>query len=71
MKLEAGKRYVRRDGTVTPPLVVDLWTEGFLQDPETEFIFDSRDEELGDCVFVSEKNPKDLVAPYEGHGEAP
>ncbi len=38
MELQAGKRYRRRNGTITPPLE---HYNVFLLDPETGFVFDN------------------------------
>lgn len=65
MKLEAGKRYVRRDGTISGEL--ELYPRGWLQDPDTSLFFDPSDEEFGHLVFVGTKScAKDLVKEYEG-----
>ena len=71
MKLEVGKRYVRRDGTITPPLMVDPWGwEDTLIDPETEMVyFSDGDDDYTSFVFSFRKDMKDLVAIYQGDEE--
>jgi len=82
-KLEAGKRYVRRDGSVTPKLEdVGTIERPIVFDPETRFIFstDAAEAELG-LVFPGSidsatgaqlEHPHDLIreASVEdcGHG---
>ena len=63
MKLEVGKRYVRRDGTVTPPLTLD--NDGDFLDPETMMAFDNDD--FGNLVFGSFmiRMESDLMQEYE------
>ena len=65
MKLEAGKRYVRRDGTVSNPLVFGLF--GFLCDTGTLMHFDPEDKAYGWMVRPESKqtHDHDLMAPYE------
>lgn len=64
MKLEVGKRYVRRDGTVTPPLVVDQWNSDWLCDPEHDIAYDNSF--LGHQVFSFQEDECDLMEEYKG-----
>lgn len=65
MKLEAGRRYVRRDNTVTPPLVMDM-DEGYLYDPENKLYYDHLDPKDGWRIFPSSRknHAADLVADF-------
>ena len=59
MKIEAGKRYIRRDGTISPPLV----TEGiFLLDTETDLRFSYY---TGAVFSGDRKHPGDLMSEWE------
>jgi hypothetical protein len=64
MKLEAGKRYVRRDGTITPPLE-PCHRSDWLLDPETEFYF-AWDDELPE-----ETDPDDYPADWNTRVSGP
>lgn len=68
LKIEAGKRYVRRDGSVTPPLMVDpLGFEDIVVDPVTEMVYSSKEgNERGAFVFSFAEDEWDLVSAYEG-----
>lgn len=65
MKVEAGKRYVRRDGSVTDPLVFDEETP-FLIDIETGFYYDALDDFVGNMIMPYSKieHDCDLIAEY-------
>lgn len=47
MKLQAGKRYRRRDGTITPPLA-KCYRDDWLIDPEHGYYFAKSDEPPSD-----------------------
>lgn len=68
LKVEAGKRYVRRDGSVTPPLMVDpLGWDNIVIDPQTELIYSSQEgDERGPFVFSFREDAYDLMSVYEG-----
>lgn len=68
MKLEVGKRYVRRNNTVTPPL---RKFRPFLIDRKTLLMYDPEDEERGWMAFPVSKteHEHDLMKPYEGDDE--
>lgn len=56
LRLKKGKRYVRRDGTITPKLIKN---GVFLHDTETDFLF------MENNSFVTiESHPKDLISEY-------
>jgi hypothetical protein len=59
LPLAAGKRYFRRDGSITPPLTLNPAGDG-LQDPETRYYFPPDDP----LVLFEPDDPKDLVADY-------
>lgn len=60
MKPEAGKRYIRRDGSVSPALIPDTWGWGnHVQDPETEMVFVENGQ-----VFTYQNDGYDLVEEY-------
>lgn len=64
--LEEGKRYVRRDGTVTEKLVrKDFSGIEYLVDPDYCFLYDARDSS-GNKVFSDPENQHDcdLVQEY-------
>lgn len=60
MKIQEGKRYVRRDGSVTNPLITNSF--GDFLDEETNFCFS---EESGLVYGGEEKDPKDLIKEYK------
>ena len=57
MKIEVGKRYIRRDGSVTPPLVT---LDGLISDPETGYVF----RDFDGHVYTDDDGPKDLVSEH-------
>jgi len=59
MKIQEGKRYVRRDGSVTKPLT--MICKNYFEDEETGFFYMSDD---GSVFGEEEKDPKDLVKEY-------
>lgn len=66
LKLEAGKRYIRRNGSVSGEL---KWHGRFLQDPYNDLVYDPRDEIVGfavlpcgDGTFIP--HPSDLMEPH-------
>lgn len=63
--LKVGGRYVRRDGTVTPPLVKGVAFD-WLLDTETKWEY-SPTESTGNLVYPleSDDHEHDLVAVYE------
>lgn len=72
MKLEVGKRYVRRDDTVSPKLVYDPYGDEedgnyWLLDEETGFVYSDYEAD-GNMVapFSFGKHPKDLMEEYKG-----
>lgn len=71
MKLKDGKRYIRRDGTVSPELVYDPYGpeengDYWLYDEETKFVYSDQDVN-GNMVTPSlGKHPKDLMEEYKG-----
>jgi len=66
MLVYEGKRYIRRDGTVSPPLVVDHYEE-YLVDPETKWEFErpEQESEEGNLVYPGEEHPHDLMEEYK------
>ena len=65
MKLETGKRYIRRDGSVTDPLVVGEGTDkGWLIDTTMNLAFDPASPR-GHLVFSFIASDFDLVMEYE------
>jgi hypothetical protein len=65
MKIEVGKRYVRRDGSVTPVLSED-WVPGtgYAHDTESSFVYDTKGGPLDHQVFSYKKHPYDLISEY-------
>ena len=66
MKLEAGKRYRRRDGSVSGKL---QQSGTLLRDPYSSYLYDPRDEIAGFAVFPLgdgdfEPHPCDLMEPH-------
>jgi hypothetical protein len=65
MKIEVGKRYVRRDSTITKPLVPDYMPDSdFALDPETELAYGTRGEPLDHQVFTHRQMHADLMSEY-------
>lgn len=65
MKIEVGKRYVRRDGSVTPPLEPDFFTDtGFALEPERDFVYGTFGKPTDHQVFSSEEHAADLISEY-------
>lgn len=67
MELKEGARYVRRDGTVTDPLVLN--DEGFLHDEDAGLNYDPQDSDYGhyvwgDTSLDQEEDPCDLIKIY-------
>lgn len=63
LPLQAGRCYVRRDGTITPPLTVE---DPFVVDPETNYVFAPHAPDVfgpSPAVF----DDKDLVADFAEH----
>ena len=66
-ELNLGGRFVRRDGTVTPPLEKSTTWRGGLTDPETLADYDPNDED-GHFYWGPEAGHEyDLVAVYVEH----
>jgi hypothetical protein len=65
-ELKLGGRYVRRDGTVTPPLETSLHWRGGLTDPETGADYDPKSDE-GHFYYEGDTHELDLVAVYVEH----
>lgn len=66
MKVELGKRYKRRDGTITPPLEGSRLFPGLLMDTEFAFVFDAADEEAGNMLLPEEGETEyDLIEEYK------
>lgn len=59
MKVEAGKRYVRRDGSVTPKLVVGDY--GYIRDAETGYLYLENDPYV---IGESHLDNYDLISEY-------
>ncbi len=64
MKIEVGKRYVRRDGTVTKPLEPDFMDTDHALDPETGFLYGTHDGKLDHQVFSHMQMAADLISEY-------
>lgn len=65
MKIEIGKRYVRRDGTVTPLLIADFVPEThFAYDKDSHFVYSTKGEPLDHQVFSYMEHPCDLMMEY-------
>lgn len=67
LSIEAGKRYKRRDGSITPELVLKDNGEGFLMDPQQGWDYDP-ESDFGHQVveFKGAMHPHDLIEVYEG-----
>lgn len=64
-KIVAGRRYVRRNGTITPPLVVSRFHDYWLSDPETGMAY-SDDPETGHLAIPGfGEHRHDLLAEAE------
>jgi hypothetical protein len=68
MRIEVGKRYVRRDGSVTKPLTGfpcddDVWA----CDPDTNYIYGTQGIPSDCLVMPSGQHEADLVREYEIH----
>jgi hypothetical protein len=64
MKIEIGKRYVRRDGSVTKPLEPDFMDTDYALDPDTQFVYGTHGEKLDHQVFSYMQMAADLVEEY-------
>jgi hypothetical protein len=65
MKIEVGKRYVRRNWTTTPPLIEDFVPgTGFALDPETGFVFGEDFNGKPNQVFSYRLHDCDLMSEY-------
>ena len=72
MIIEIGKRYVRRDGSITEPMVEDPWGWSWATwDKETKLVYSSEEYE-GECngfenwvrPYEKVEHPFDLVMEY-------
>lgn len=65
--LKEGSRYIRRDGTITEPLVWDDYYSIVLMDPETGTLYDPCDDTFGHlynrCVEL--EHDYDLIAEWK------
>lgn len=63
-EIAVGVRFVRRDGSITPPLVKSPYGNGWTYDQETEMDYDP-DSELGNRVWEhGEEHEFDLMSVY-------
>jgi hypothetical protein len=65
MRIEVGKRYVRRDGSVTQPLVL---RGSYLYDKDAGYFYDQYQDD-GWRVFPGENHFCDLMVEYHGNGQ--
>lgn len=70
MKLEVGKRYVRRDGTISPNLVYDIYGseefgEYWLFDEDTKFVYSDQEVNGNMVTPTLGEHPKDLLEEYK------
>ena len=70
MKLEVGKRYVRRDGVITDPLYWDYdYSACRVYLCDGNFYYDDKDEENGWRVFPNLDHKEDLIEEYKEEGK--